>query len=333
MDGPGGAAHCSWRTEPFDEMSVPIWGWFAAIGLILVLLGVDIVANRGNVEPTIRRALVASAAWIAVSIAFGVFLGQARGSGTAEQFFAGYVAEKSLSIDNIFIFVLLFRTLAVPSAYQHRVLYYGVVGALVLRAGFIAAGAALLDSFSWVLYLFGGFLLVAGVRMVRGESHVDPGRNLIVRGVRRIFPVTPDYVGERFFTHVDRRLFATPLFVALVAIEATDIVFATDSIPAIFGITRDVFVVFTSNAFAILGLRALYFVLADAMDRFRYLKYGLAALLIFIGMKLLLAHVVHISVLTNFAVIAALIGTSVILSVGQSRHKRKRTQPNPATEN
>jgi tellurite resistance protein TerC len=154
-----------------------------------------------------------------------------------------------------------------------------------------------------------------------------------VRGVRRIFPVTPDYVGERFFTHVDRRLFATPLFVALVAIEATDIVFATDSIPAIFGITRDVFVVFTSNAFAILGLRALYFVLADAMDRFRYLKYGLAALLIFIGMKLLLAHVVHISVLTNFAVIAALIGTSVILSVGQSRHKRKRTQPNPATEN
>jgi tellurite resistance protein TerC len=313
-------------------MSVPLWGWFAAVGLILVLLGVDIIVNRGNVEPTIRRALVASAAWIGMSIAFGVFLGLVQGSGTAEQFFAGYVAEKSLSIDNIFVFVLLFRTLAVPAAYQHRVLYYGVVGALVLRAGFIAAGAALLDSFSWILYVFGAFLLIAGVRMIRGENEVDPGRNLIVRGLRRVFPVTPDYVGDRFFTHVDKRLFATPLFVALVAIETTDIVFATDSIPAIFGITRDVFVVFTSNAFAILGLRALYFVLADAMDRFRYLKYGLAALLVFIGMKLLLSHVIHISILANFAVIAFLIGAAVAVSVWHSRRQRKMSRPNPVRE-
>jgi tellurite resistance protein TerC len=155
-------------------MSVPLWGWFAAVGLILVLLVVDIVVNRGNAEPTIRRALVASAAWIGMSIAFGVFLGLVQGSGTAEQFFAGYVAEKSLSIDNIFVFVLLFRTLAVPATYQHRVLYYGVVGALGLRAGFIAAGAALLDNFSWILYVFGAFLLVAGVRMLRGENEVDP---------------------------------------------------------------------------------------------------------------------------------------------------------------
>jgi tellurite resistance protein TerC len=313
-------------------MSVPLWGWFAAVGLILVLLGVDIIVNRGNVEPTIRRALMASAAWIGMSIAFGVFLGVVQGSGTAEQFFAGYVAEKSLSIDNIFVFVLLFRTLAVPAAYQHRVLYYGVVGALVLRAGFIAAGAALLDSFSWILYVFGAFLLIAGVRMIRGENEVDPGRNLIVRGLRRVFPVTPDYVGDRFFTHVDKRLLATPLFVALVAIETTDIVFATDSIPAIFGITRDVFVVFTSNAFAILGLRALYFVLADAMDRFRYLKYGLAALLVFIGMKLLLSHVIHISILVNFAVIALLIGAAVVVSVWHSRRQRKMSRPDPVPE-
>jgi tellurite resistance protein TerC len=310
-------------------LSVPLWGWFAAVGLILVLLAVDIIVNRGNVEPTIRRALLASASWITVSIAFGVFLGLVQGSGTAEQYFAGYVAEKSLSIDNIFVFVLLFRTLAVPAAYQHRVLYYGVVGALALRGAFIAAGAVLLDSFSWILYVFGAFLLIAGIRMIRSENQVDPGRNLIVRGVRRVFPVTPEYVGDRFFTHVDRKLFATPLFVALVAIETTDIVFATDSIPAIFGITRDVFVVFTSNAFAILGLRALYFVLADAMDRFRFLKYGLAALLVFIGMKLLLTHVIHVSIVANFVVIAILIGTAVAASIWHRRRQRRASRPNP----
>jgi tellurite resistance protein TerC len=313
-------------------MSVPLWGWFGTVGLILVLLSADIFVNRGNVQPTLRRALVASAAWIFISIAFGIFLGLVQGSATAEQFFAGYVTEKSLSIDNIFVFVVLFRTLAVPAVYQHRVLYYGVVGALVLRAGFIAAGAALLDSFSWTLYVFGALLLVAGLRMLRSENQVDPGRNLIVRGVRRVVPVTPDFVGDRFFTHVDKRRFATPLLVALVAIETTDIVFATDSIPAIFGITRDVFVVFTSNAFAILGLRALYFVLADAMDRFHYLKYGLAALLVFIGMKLLLSDVIHISVAINFAVIGLLIGAAVAVSVWHSRRQRKTDQANPVLQ-
>ncbi len=309
-------------------MTVSLWGWFAVVGLILGLLGIDLIVNRGNAEPTLSRSLIASAAWIGVSIAFGVFLGLSQGSVVAQQYFSGYVAEKSLSIDNIFVFVLLFRSFAVPSAYQHRVLYFGVIGALVARAAFIAAGAALLDSFSWVLYIFGAFLLVAGMRMLRHQGTIDPGRNLVVRGVRRLFPVTPDYVGERFFTHIDGRLFATPLFIALVAIETTDVVFATDSIPAIFGITQDVFVIFTSNAFAILGLRALYFVLADAMDRFRYLKYGLAALLIFIGAKLLLARVVHISVTENFLVIAILIGGAVLASLGPGRH---RTTP-PQTD-
>jgi tellurite resistance protein TerC len=304
-------------------MTVPLWGWFATVGLILALLSVDLIVNRGNTEPTLARSLTASAAWIGVSIAFGIFLGFAQGSEVAQQYFAGYLAEKSLSIDNIFVFVLLFRAFAVPRVYQHRVLYFGVIGALAARAAFIAAGAALLDSFSWVLYIFGAFLLVAGVRMLRHDTAVDPERNLIVRGVRRLFPVTPDYVDDRFFTHVDGRLFATPLFIALVAIETTDIVFATDSIPAIFGITQNVFVIFTSNAFAILGLRALYFVLADAMDRFRYLKYGLAALLIFIGAKLLLARFVHISVTENFVVIALLIGGSVLASLGRG--------PNTAT--
>ncbi len=307
-------------------MTVPLWGWFAAVGLILALLGTDLIVNRGHAEPTLSRSLTASAAWIGVSIAFGIFLGFSQGSDIAQQFFAGYLAEKSLSIDNIFVFVLLFRAFAVPSTYQHRVLYFGVIGALVARAAFIAAGAALLDSFSWVLYIFGAFLLIAGIRMLRHESAVNLERNLVVRGVRRLFPVTPDYVGERFFTHIDGRLFATPLLIALVAIETTDIVFATDSIPAIFGITQNVFVIFTSNAFAILGLRALYFVLADAMDRFRYLKYGLAALLIFIGAKLLLARVVHISVTENFCVIAILIGGAILASLGPGRHRATQSR-------
>jgi tellurite resistance protein TerC len=313
-------------------MTVPLWGWFAAVGLILALLAVDLIVNRGNAEPTLTRSLIASAAWIGVSIAFGIFLGLAQGSEVAQQYFAGYLAEKSLSIDNIFVFVLLFRAFAVPSAYQHRVLYFGVIGALVARAAFIAAGAALLDSFSWILYIFGAFLLVAGVRMLRHDTTVDPERNLIVRGVRRLFPVTPDYVDDRFFTHVDARLFATPLFIALVAIETTDIVFATDSIPAIFGITQNVFVIFTSNAFAILGLRALYFVLADAMDRFRYLKYGLAALLIFIGAKLLLARFIHISVTENFVVIALLIGGSVLASLGSGPNTARPPQSGAGAE-
>ncbi len=313
-------------------MTVPLWGWFAVVGLILALLGIDLYFNRGNAEPTLSRSLIASGAWIGVSVAFGIFLGISQGSEIAQQYFAGYLAEKSLSIDNIFVFVLLFRAFAVPSAYQHRVLYFGVIGALVARAAFIAAGAALLDSFSWVLYIFGAFLLVAGLRMLRHETTVDPERNLVVRGVRHLFAVTPDYVGDRFFTHIDARLFATPLFIALVAIETTDIIFATDSIPAIFGITQNVFVIFTSNAFAILGLRALYFVLADAMDRFRYLKYGLAALLIFIGAKLLLSHFVHVSVTQNFVVIAIVIGTAILASLVPGRQSAMPPQTDPGTQ-
>jgi tellurite resistance protein TerC len=319
---------------PCDDVTVTVslWGWFAAVGLILALLAVDLIVNRGNAEPTLSRALVASGAWIGVSISFGIFLGVTQGSDIAQQFFAGYVAEKSLSIDNIFVFVLLFRAFAVPPVYQHRVLYFGVIGALVARAAFIAAGAALLENFSWVLYIFGAFLLVAGIRMLRHETVIDPERNLVVRGVRRLFPITPDFVGERFFTHIDGRLFATPLFIALVAIETTDIVFATDSIPAIFGITQDVFVIFTSNAFAILGLRALYFVLADAMDRFRYLKYGLAALLIFIGAKLLLARVIHISITQNFIVIAIVISGAILASLVPGSRRATPPQTDAGTE-
>jgi len=279
------------------------------------LLAADLLGNRKAPDPSFTRSVVVSLMWIGVSILFGIVLGFIYGSVTAQQYFAGYLVEKALSIDNIFIFALLFRSFAVPPELQHRVLYFGVFGALVMRGAFIAGGAQLVDHFTWVLYIFGVLLILAGIRMLRGEGQINPDRNPVVRLFRHFMPVTKDYVGGQFFSRVDGRRAATPLLVALVAIEVTDVVFATDSIPAIFGITTNVFVIFTSNAFAVLGLRALYFVFADAMDRFRYLKFGLAALLLAIGAKLLLAEVVHISILTNLVVIVVIIGASLLASV------------------
>jgi tellurite resistance protein TerC len=295
-------------------MNPPLWGWFAVFGLITFLLAIDFLSNRGDREPTFRRSIVASLAWISVSVLFGIVLGLIYGSLIAQQYFAGYLIEKSLSVDNIFVFALLFASFAVPSHLQRRVLSYGVVSALVMRGAFIAGGAALLEQFSWVLYIFGAVLILAGIRMLRESAPADPDRNLVVRAVRRVVPVTPDYVGNRFVTRVDGRRFGTPLLVALVAIEVTDLVFASDSIPAIFGVTSNVFVIFTSNAFAVLGLRALYFVFAGAMDRFRYLKYGLAALLVFIGAKLLAADLVHVSTGVTLVVIVVVLGISVMAS-------------------
>jgi tellurite resistance protein TerC len=309
------------------QMSTPLWSWFAVGGFIVVLLAADFLSNRGDEEPTFRRALVSSAAWIGISVAFGVLLGAVYGSVIAQQYFAGYLIEKSLSVDNIFVFALLFASFAVPTRLQHRVLYVGVMSALLMRGAFIAGGAALLERFSWVLYVFGGILVISGLRMLRGASHADPNRSLAVRAVRRVVPLTPDYVGNRFFTRIDGRRVGTPLLVALVAIEVTDLIFASDSIPAIFGVTTSVFVIFTSNAFAVLGLRALYFVFAGAMDRFDYLKYGLAVLLVFIGVKMLANHVVQLSTITTLVVIVVVLGVSMVASVARVRPRRGRGVP------
>src|ERR1700722_19533669 len=306
-------------------MGTPLWAWLATVGLLLALLALDLVANRNIGEPSTARALIASGGWIAASIAFGVALGVAQGSVVAQQYFAGYVLEKALSIDNVFVFVVLFGALAVPLRYQHRVLYYGVVGALALRAAFIAAGAALLDQFSWILYVFGAVLLVAGLRMLR-PGKVNPDRNLAMRAVRRVLPVTDSFRGDRFVVKEHGRVWATPLLVALVAIESTDVVFATDSIPAVFGVTQDPFVVFTSNAFAVLGLRSLYFVFARAADRFEYLRYGLALLLIFIGLKFLVAPIVHVSVAVSLAVIVGIVGVTILASLWRSGRQSQQRE-------
>lgn len=299
-------------------MAVPWWAWVAVVGVIAALLAVDLLVSRSRAVSGPRSALILTVAWIGSAVGFGIVLGAWRGSGVAAQYFAGYLLEKALSVDNMFVFAIILRSFSIPRELQHRVLSYGVVGALALRAAFIAGGGALLDAVSWTTYLFGAFLLVAGARMARG-THVDPERNLAVRALRATFPVTPALSGERFLVRENGRWIGTGLLMALVTIEASDLVFATDSIPAIFGVTRDVFVVFTSNAFAVLGLRALYLLLADALDRFVYLGKGLAVLLVVIGAKMLLSHVVDVPVAASLGLIVAVLGTSVAASLWRDR--------------
>jgi tellurite resistance protein TerC len=307
-------------------MNVPIWAWTAVAAVIVVLLAVDIRCNATGRPPTMRRAVAATAAWIVVAVSFGAVLGAWQGRPIAEQYFSAYLLEKSLSIDNVFVFAVLFQTLAVPVVQQRRVLYYGVVGALLLRVAFIAAGAALLEHLSWTFYLFGVAVAAAGLHMARASDEIHPQRNLAVRAAR-LLPLTAEYRGDRFLVRESGRRLATPLLVALIAVEATDIFFAADSIPAVFGVTRDTFVVFTSNAFAVLGLRSLYFVFARALSRLAYLKYGLAAILVFVGPKMLLADVIHVPAAVSLAVIAGAVTATALASLRVRRPSPPTTPP------
>jgi tellurite resistance protein TerC len=298
-------------------MDVPLFVWAATLGAIGAVLALDLlVLHRDAHEVSMREAAVTSAMWVALGVLFGVGVWAVAGGEPAGEYFAGYLIEKSLSVDNIFVFALIFGYFAVPAQYQHRVLFWGVVGALVMRAGFIAAGATLLDRFSWTVYVFGVFLVVTGVRMARQrDEHVDPARNPLLRLMRRRVPMTDEYEGQRFLVHRAGRLLATPMLAVLLVVETTDVVFAVDSIPAIFAVTDDPFLVFTSNAFAILGLRALYFLLAGMISRFAYLKIGLAAVLAFVGVKLLLTQVLHLPVWLSVGVIAGILGTALVASL------------------
>ena len=299
----------------------PIWAWVAVTVAILVMLLIDLlVVHKDAHAVTVREAAYSSAVWISIGLAFGVIIWFANGGEQAGQYFTGYLVEKSLSVDNIFVFALLFTYFSVPAALQHRVLFWGVVGALVFRAIFIALGAALLEEFHWMIFLFGGFLVVTGIRMAMSrEEHVDPGRNPVLRLMRRLVPMTDKYHGPKFTIREAGKRYATPLLAVLVAVETTDVIFAVDSIPAVFAVTDDPFLVFTSNAFAILGLRALYFLLADLIDRFTYLKVGLAAVLVFVGIKMLASEVWHPPGWLPLVVIAAIIGLSVYISLRSTR--------------
>jgi tellurite resistance protein TerC len=298
-------------------LHVEPWIWIAFLSFIAGMLAIDLlVFQREAHAVSMREAGIWSAVWIALGLTFGAIVWLWQGPEAGGEYLAGYLIEKSLSVDNIFVFALVFGYFAVPAAYQHRVLFWGVFGALVFRAIFLAAGASLLDQFHWMIYVFGAFLVITGIRMARSnDEHVDPGKNPVLRAFRRFVPLTDELRGERFFVKESGRRLATPLLAVLVVVETTDIIFAIDSIPAIFAVTTDTFLVFTSNAFAILGLRALYFLLAGMIGRFTYLKVGLAAVLAFVGVKMLISEVYKIPIWLSLTVIATAIAGSVIVSL------------------
>ena len=305
-----------------DTSSVPLWIGFNLF--VLALLALDLgVFHRQAHEVGFKEAATWSGVWIALALCFNLGIWNWFGEQKAIEFLTGYLIEKSLSVDNIFVIALLFSYFAVPARYQHRVLFWGILGALVLRAIFIAAGAALLAQFHWIIYLFGAFLIVTGLKMAfTSEKGLEPEKNPVLRLVRKLMPVTDQYHGQNFFVRQNGVRFATPLFLVLVLVEATDLIFAVDSIPAIFAVTTDPFIVYTSNVFAILGLRSLYFLLAGVMHKFVYLKLGLAAILVFVGVKMLIVGVYKISGVASLAIIASLLS----ISIGASLWKARRTE-------
>jgi len=302
-------------------MSYPLWVWIAFNGFVLAMLALDLgVFHRTSHEVKLREALVWSAVWVALALAFNALIWSRYGQQRALEFLTGYLIEKSLSVDNIFVFVLIFTYFQVPAKYQHKVLFWGILGALLMRAAFIAAGVTLIQRFHWIIYVFGAFLVVTGIRMaVQQDKEIHPERNPVLRLAKRLMPVTTSYDGDRFFTMQGGRRAATPLFVALLLVETTDLIFAVDSIPAILAITQDPFIVYTSNVFAILGLRSLYFALAGVVRMFHYLSIGLAGVLVFVGGKMLLVDVVKVPTALSLGVIAAILAVSVVASVLRPR--------------
>ncbi len=310
------------------DFSAPIWLWIGFNAFVLALLALDLgVFHRKSHSVSVKEALGWSAVWIALALLFNAGLYFWRGPEPALQFLTGYLIEKSLSVDNIFVFVLLFSAFGVPAAYQHRVLFWGVLGALVMRGILITVGVILLEEFHWILYVFGAFLIFTGIRMaMHKETEVHPDRNPILKFVRRIVPVTAHYERDRFFVHRSGQFLVTPLLLVLVAVETTDLIFAVDSIPAIFAVTTDPFIVYTSNVFAILGLRSLYFVFANIINKFYYLRPGLAVILSYVGVKMLVTDIFHISAALSLLVIAVILAITIIASMMRAHRVRQQAQ-------
>ena len=299
--------------------------WVVFNIFVLGILAVDLlVLHRKAHAVSLREALAWSCVWVSLALLFGIGIYFFRGGEKALEFLTGYVIEWSLSVDNLFVFLVIFSYFAVPSMYQHRVLFWGILGALVLRAIFIATGAALLANFHWMIYVFGGFLIFTGIKLLFvGEEKIEPEKNPAVRLVRRFINVTPEYHGQQFFIRKDGTLWATPLFLVLVVVETTDVIFAVDSIPAIFAITLDPFIVYTSNVFAILGLRALFFLLAGVMEMFRYLRVGLAFVLCFVGAKMLIAEFYKVPIGISLGVVGGILLISILASVLKQHQEDK----------
>lgn len=299
-------------------MPANYWPWIGFNVFVLIMLALDLgVFNRKSHVITVKESISWTLVWIALALTFNLGIGHFMGNDKALEFLTGYVIEKSLSVDNIFVIALLFSYFSVPPRYQHKVLFWGILGALVMRATMIAVGAKLIAEFAWIIYVFGAFLILTGIKMIaKQETDIHPEQTLVVRLFRRFIPVTRDYHDGHFFVRHQGALMATPLFIALLVVEFTDLIFAVDSIPAIFAVTRDPFIVYTSNVFAILGLRSLYFALAGVLDKFHYLKFGLGLVLTFVGVKMLLGHTPwRIDTHISLAVIMLILTGSVIASL------------------
>lgn len=307
-------------------MEASIWLWVGFLAFVLAMLALDLgVFHRKAHEVSLREAAGWSAVWVGMALLFNLGVYLYAGPQAGMEFLTGYLVEKSLAVDNIFVIAIIFSYFAVPAMYQHRVLFWGILGALVMRGAFIAAGAYALERWHWIIYVFGGLLLLTGIRMaVQKDESFDPEHNPVVRLARRFLPLTGHYDGQKFWTRENGKLVATPLFLVLLLVEFTDLVFAVDSIPAIFAITKDPFIVFTSNVMAILGLRSMYFLLAGIVHRFVYLKLGLALVLVFVGAKMLLIDVYKIPTPVSLAVVATLIGGAIGLSLLKTRGEKRR---------
>ncbi len=291
--------------------------WSAFVAVVVLLLSVDLgLFHRKAHAVKVREAFLWSLVWVLLSVSFGFWIRHHFGTHKGLEFFAGYLIEYALSVDNVFVFILLFSYFGVPAKLHHRVLFWGILGALIMRASFILAGAALLHVFHWMIYLFGAFLVFTGIKILRqGDTQVEPQKNPIVRQFRRLVPMVTDYESDWFMVRRAGRTFATPLALVLVAVETTDLVFATDSIPAIFGVTTDPFIVFTSNICAILGLRSMYFLLAAVIDRFAYLGTGLGVVLAFIGIKMLIGDFIYIPITFSLILVGAILACSIAASL------------------
>jgi len=323
------AASSAQAREALHRFAVPGWLWVAFIAGVAALLLVDLfVLHRHAHEIAMREATLTSAVWVAIGLSFALPVWYLLGGQAAFQYLAGYVVEESLSVDNVFVWAVVFSFFAVPSRYQHRVLFWGIFGALSLRAIFIFAGVALLNRLAWLMYVFGGILIFTAIRVaMHGGEEVHPERNPVLKLLRRFVPVTADYHGQNLFVRLDGRLLATPLFVTLVLVEATDVVFAVDSVPAVLALSRDPFVIFSSNAMAILGLRSLYFMLAGARSTLVHLNKGLGVILFYVGVKMIIADWIHIPTLVSLGVIAVVLTITVIASL--HTNKKRGGPPKP----
>ena len=310
-----------------------IWLWIGFNVFVLFMLALDLgVFHRKAHVVSFREAVGWTVTWVTLAMLFNLGIAHYSGPEKAVEFLTGYVIEYSLSVDNIFVFALLFSYFSVPPAYQHRVLFWGIIGALVMRAAMILAGTALITKFAWIIYVFGAFLILTGLKMIfKREEEIHPERNPVVRWFKRLMPVTTDFRGDKFFVRENGIRMATPLFVVLLLVEVSDVIFAVDSIPAIFAVTKDPFIVYTSNVFAILGLRSLYFALSGVLDKFHYLKIGLGVVLSFVGVKMLLGHTAYkIDTHLSLGVIVVVLMASVVASLVWPKRKPAGESPCPS---